>query len=289
MHNDLDYYINSWEQLVYRTEEVTPCPPAPALFEGQAATAGSWIKFTRNGGIRPFYIWYVPSGSENAPLLLFLPGADGAIRVIPLPDHHEYGCVVVSPLGYGLPDGTISKDRKNLWVTTISGTEENYGDYLLDTLCVVQWALSQNHSGRKLILAGHSQGGGIALSLGAILKYRVLAVCADQPVLIGFSTIRLHDVLGAISTDPYAVYSQTQVSQNLSFIDPLRFVDRLTAPVLLVSGGKDPYSPDTVNRMFFNLLPDQANSRYFCVPERVHGYSPIFFQIMDTFFTDCTA
>lgn len=283
MYN-LDLFADKWENnLDFRVEILTDYPPPPALFEGQTSSnnPGAWIKFIRSDGIRPFYIWYVLSNLGNAPLLLFLPGADGAIHSLP---YCEYDCITASPLGYGLPDGSTLRNRPNLWYTTMMGKQENYSDYIQDALCILKWALREKPD-RKVILAGNSQGGGIALILSAILKGRVTAVCADEPMFIGFSGLRISEVLEAVSTDPYTVFSRSQIALNLAFIDPLRFPERLTMPVLLSLGEQDPYCPSEINNLLFEALPNQS-SRSISIPRRSHGYDPSFFQAMTDFLAD---
>lgn len=287
MDSIFNSFRNKWDDLQYSAELLEGfSPPLPLLEEQASSNAGIWIRFTRRGGIRPFYTWYVPAHKENVPLLLFLPGADG--RIHSLPACSECDCAFVSPLGYGYPGGIISQHRANLWYNTIAGSSENYTDYILDALCAVKWAF-RKEADRKLILTGHSQGGGIALILSALLKDHVITVCADEPMFIGFSfpSIRLHDVLEAVSTNPFAVFSQSQAIENMSFIDPLRFSERLTMPVLLVSGGGDLVSPVEINDLLYDQLPDQEHSRSICIPKRGHGYDVAFFQAMEAFLADC--
>ena len=84
----------------------------------------------------------------------------------------------------------------------------------------------------KLIFAGTSHGGGMAMVLASYYgKERCMAVCADLPYLIGFSTNRFFDLLYEYSPPIDIRFRASEAKKRLSLVDPEWHASRLKMPV----------------------------------------------------------
>lgn len=273
----------------YRVETLAGNAPPPLYKDIPCCNCGQYIRIESENGIRPFYSWYVPAKKKNSPLLVFIPGADGALRS--LPQMEDYHVVFVSPLGYGTPNGIDSSLKvKGTWPVlhdTVLDGKETYHHFAKDALLVVRWFVDEKKNPKKVIFAGCSQGGGIALLLAAILpRQYCIAVCADEPLFIGFSSLQVHDVLAAVADNPYIPISLSYAVDRLQFLDSLEFSIRLTMPVFICSGERDQQCPAYLNKMLFDAIPQNPNNKILCVPGRSHGYSSLFHNAMLQFLRD---
>lgn len=268
------------QDIPYAARQVEGTPP-PRLYEDIApAETGYYVELQRSG-VRPFYCWFVPGKTAGLPLLVYSPGYEATLRNPPdLTD--EYHVLFLSPLGYGTPQGQNNALRKKgSWPVlpdTVLKGETGYDQWLLDGITAIRWAKTQAADSSRLIFAGCSQGGGISLVLGSVLREQTMAVCADQPYLVDFSGSRIHDVISFVCTNPSIIVRLSDAERRLRCIDPMCHAPRLTMPVLVCSGELDRQCPAEYNEQLFRLLPGKKD--YICFPGRGHGYHLSFHNAM---------
>lgn len=263
-------------------EYFSDIPPKPAYPELPIPDAGSYIRFSGE-----YYGWFVPAKRQNVPLMVILPGYEASLKQ--MPDLQErFHTLFLSPLGYGTPWGpNEEKRRKGTWPVffdTVLGTgEETYNTWIIQVINAIRWIQDQTES-RGLVFVGTSQGGGMALVLGSLFSDETLAVCADEPWLVGFSTEeRIHDVIEFCTPSPELTVNREEVELRLRAIDPLCHAERLTMPVLLTAGEKDLQCPPKYIKRLFEMLPANEHNRYVTFPNREHGYHRCFFDAMTDF------
>ena len=210
--------------------------------------------------------WFLEpqDGSQETPCVVFYDGYGGG-RGLP----HEwlfwvnvgYRVLVMDTRGQGggfrlsdTPDGPYPNGPQSPGFMTRGILNKNdyyYRRVYTDAVSFVALAqqlpgVSQNH----IIVAGGSQGGGIALA-AASLSPHVFAVLADVPFLCHFKR-----ATEMVDTYPYQEIAQfcrihrdkiDVVFETLSYFDNLNLVQWATAPALFSIGMHDPICPaDTI-------------------------------------------
>jgi cephalosporin-C deacetylase len=210
--------------------------------------------------------WFLEpqDGSQETPCVVFFDGYGGG-RGLP----HEwlfwvnvgYRVLVMDTRGQGggfrlsdTPDGPYPNGPQSPGFMTRGILNKNdyyYRRVYTDAVAFVALAqqlpgVSQNH----IIVAGGSQGGGIALA-AASLSPHVFAVLADVPFLCHFKR-----ATEMVDTYPYQEIAQfcrihrdkiDVVFETLSYFDNLNLVQWATAPALFSIGMHDPICPaDTI-------------------------------------------
>lgn len=241
---------------------------------------GFYIKIQRTGH-SAFYSWFVPAKQEGRPLIVMMPGYHAFIYQ--MPDVSEkYNFLFASPLGYVTPQGRdyskFEHGVRPVMYNTIHGREDGYEQWVLDVLAAVKWVDGEyGLDGVPVITAGTSQGGGMSLVLGSIMKPRTAAICADEPWLIGFSGERIE---GIVNQNCYGmeIVRMSQVEKNLFPFDPVRHTERLTMPVLVTASDADNDCPAVyIEKMFANIPEPKRLVKY---TNRPHGYDISFFNKM---------
>lgn len=132
-------------------------------------------------------------------LLLFWATNQGLNHI---PKFQTNNMLLISSLGYSTPHGLdIGKAYGNgitwpMLYNTVCGFKGGYSDWLVNALTVIKFIEDENLADtNKLIFAGTSNGGAMALILASYYGNRCLGVCAYLPFLIGHSTRRLNDVI----------------------------------------------------------------------------------------------
>ncbi|HEY3482079.1 MAG TPA: acetylxylan esterase, partial [Streptomyces sp.] len=108
-----------------------------------------------------------------------------------------------------------------------------------------------------IVLAGGSQGGGLALAVAGLTGNRVAAVLTDVPFLCHFRRAAQLSVEGPYSElvkylrwhSPHRV---EQTFATLAYFDGVHFAQRATAPALFSIGLMDPVCPPSTVYAAFN-------------------------------------
>lgn len=121
-----------------------------------------------------------------------------------------------------------------------------YRAMVVDGLRGIDWVAGRSEvDASRIAVVGGSQGGGMALAMGA-LSDKVCAILADIPNLchldygIYHSTGSLSELAHYCSHYPHHL---EQVLDTLSYFDMLNLADRIKVPALLSVGLKDPICP----------------------------------------------
>lgn len=172
------------------------------------------------------------------------------------------------------------------WMT--QGILDPYQSYYraitVDALQALAWVSQQPEiDSEQLIVAGQSQGGGLALAVGA-LSEKPVKIIADIPNMchmdygIFHSTGSLKEAAEFVAAHPDKL---EQVLQTLSYFDMLHLYERLQAPVLMSVGLKDTVCvPETIFSVYNRIAgPKQLtvfpfNGHY---TSREHLYTQIDF------------
>lgn len=259
--------------------------PMPIYSDVECAKNGRFIKCKREGNNDNFFSWFVPAKKEKMPLLVVSPGYDAGLKSYP-DVSDKYNLLFISPLGYSSPFGinTCVKRTWPLLYNTVCGFKGGYSDWLMDALTVIKFIEDNNLADtEKLIFTGTSNGGAMALSLASFYGERCMAVCADLPFLIGFSTRKLKDVIYQFPPPPDIRFRPSDAKKRLSIADPDCHASRLTVPVLLTSSDIDEDCPEEDITALFHKIPETTTKTYIKYKSRPHGYSSEFFEDMMNF------
>ncbi len=191
------------------------------------------------------------------PAIVTAPGYGGDQQGIMLSEcQRGYAILQVFPRGQG--------PSKDLWNT---GTKEKltwkldnpdgayYQGAYADVIRGIDYLSMRDDIDASAIgIAGTSQGGGIALAV-ASLDRRIKVVVAHVPFLCSMrQAAATRDSLVQRLLDKDGVNDERHL-QSLEHFDPLELVDRLTAPALISSGGKDTTCPSRGIRAVFDRVP----------------------------------
>lgn len=273
----------------YEAEFLDGLPAPPPLYDDiECIKNGRYIKCRRNAS-EPFYSWFVPAKDDGMPLMVVIPGYEAQLKSYP-DVSDKYNLLFISPLGYSTPGG-INYDKVfnggtfPVLYNTLCGFENSYKDWLLDALTVIKFIEDKNLADTdKLIFAGTSHGGGMAMVLASYYgKERCMAVCADLPYLIGFSTNRFFDLLYEYSPPIDIRFRASEAKKRLSLVDPEWHASRLKMPVLITSSDIDEDCPEEDIENLYDMIPDTTPKTYIKYNGRPHGYSSEFFKDMMSF------
>lgn len=262
--------------------------PLPVYDDVECVKNGRYIRCQREGKDE-FYSWFVPAKEKNKPLLVVLPGYEARLRSCP-DVSDKYSMIFISPLGYSPPRGLdISKAPGNsTWPVlpnTLFGFAGGYSDWIMDAITVIKFIEDENLADAdKLIFSGTSQGGAMALILASYYgSERCVAVCADLPFLIGYSTHKLNDVIYSFPPPPQIRFRPSEAKKRLSLVDPEWHVSRLDMPVLITSSDIDDECPEKDISNLYERIPETTTKTYIKYSGRAHGYSSEFFADMMNF------
>ncbi len=244
-----------------------------------------YVRFSPQG-MDPFYGYWQPTLSHPAPLLVHTPGYGAEISIHPDLVMQGYNVLHVNPLGYATPSGADeSKLRGESWPvfddTFESGAERGYRQWLINCVLAIKWAQGRDEviPGRVSFF-GTSQGGGAALLLGSIYQGRgTRCVAADEPFMVNFPLCQV--IPADWWSDSFDEIS-AEVWRALGFIDALSHARRLTVPVMLTGGEKDPSCPAATIESLFEQLP--ATRMYCYLHGQEHDYNQEFIALAAAWF-----
>ncbi|MFN0221658.1 acetylxylan esterase [Paenibacillus sp. KR2-11] len=182
-----------------------------------------------------------------------------------------YAVFAVDVRGQGGESGNALPQTHGMssgWITQglLDPRQSYYRAAAVDAVRAVEWAAAQPEvDGQRIITAGVSQGGGLALLTGALSPIPAL-VLADLPNLCHMdygilnSTGSLTEAAKFVSRHPEHL---DQVLQTLGYFDLLHLADRLHAPVFVSVGLKDTVClPETVYAVYNRIT----------VPKEIHVF-----------------
>ncbi|SDN57099.1 cephalosporin-C deacetylase [Psychrobacillus sp. OK028] len=160
-------------------------------------------------------------------------------------------------------------------------TNYYYTNVYRDLLMIERWIRSEDApvAVTKLGLTGSSQGGGLALSLAALIG-KVDLVIADYPFIAHFERALEVANLGPYMeivnyfklTDPqYKTYDK--VMRTLGYIDSVHFCDEITCPALMTIGLEDAVTPPSTVFAAYNHL-SSTEKRIEVYPQFTHENNP---------------
>lgn len=283
---EFNYKLHTKE---YKAEFLDKMTAPPPLYDDiECVKNGSYICCKREDRNDEFYSWFVTSKKENMPLLVVFPGYDAKLRSYP-DVSDKYNLLFISPLGYSTPHriNTNKIRDKNTWpvlYNTLCGFEGGYKDWIMDALTVIKFIEDENLADTdKLIFAGTSQGGAMALIFASYFGQRCIATCSDLPFLIGYSTHRLNDVIYEFPPPPDIPFKMSDAERRLSIVDPKWHASRLKMPVLITSSDIDEDCPEKDITSLYHQIPENTIKKHIKYHNRVHGYSSEFFKDMMEF------
>lgn len=219
------------------------------------------VEYRSLDGVRVRAFLAVPvRGGEKPqllPAIVTAPGYGGFQQGVMLDEcQRGYAILQVFPRSQG-PSAELWKiggPEKLTWNLNEPNKAYYQGAYA-DVLRGIDYLLSRSDIDRERIgIVGTSQGGGIALAVGA-LDPRVKAVVAHLPFLCDMRrAARLEGSLVKKLLDQ-AKANDDRHLKVLEYFDPLHLVPALKAPVLMSSGGEDKVCPAETIRAVFDRVP----------------------------------
>lgn len=225
------------------------------VFRGLDGTkVRAWYILPRHRGRKvPVVISYHGAGGSRANPAAHAPWTAMGYAVIA----HDYR---LQGGATGSESGFTAGNAKNGWFTL--GLFEREGHYLFhsatDALRVVDVALGLPEiDPRRVAVHGGSQGGGTALTVAA-LRPEVGLCLADVPSNCWFEK-RLFDEAGGVGEMVGYLKNHPDriplVLRNLSYFDNLNLAERITCPVLVSCGLRDPVCPPPNVYAAYNRIP----------------------------------
>jgi len=208
---------------------------------------------------------FAMEGQEKLPCMITYHGYSGSKGI---PEQHApwlvngYAVLAVDVRGQGGETGNHLAQQYGMtrgWIT--QGILDPYQSYYraiaVDALQAVEWAAQQPEiDPERLVVSGQSQGGGLALLVGALSR-KPVKVIADIPNMchmdygIVHSTGSLKEAAEFVAAHPDKL---EQVLRTLSYFDMLHLQERIQAPVLMSVGLKDTVCiPETIFSVYNRL------------------------------------
>lgn len=189
------------------------------------------------------------------PVIISLPGYGGSQQGVMLSEcQRGFAVLQIFPRGQG-ESGELWKIVGDKLTSHLEQPEGAYyqGAYA-DVIRTIDYAASRKDLDRdRIALVGTSQGGGIALAVGA-LDSRVKAVVAHVPFLCNFPIASQTNSLVKTLLDK-AGRNDKAALQTLRYFDPLELAAQLQVPILMSAGGKDTVCPKSTIESVFKRLP----------------------------------
>lgn len=235
------------------------------------------------GGIRFHAFLALPIQGEAPakpwPVLVTTPGYGGRQQGLQLGESQRgYAILQVFPRSQGESTALWRIDGPDKLTWRLDRPEGAYyqGAYA-DVMRGIDFARSHIElDGERIALVGTSQGGGIALAVGA-LDPRVRAVVAHVPFLCNFR-------LAARTSGSLVQRLLTQAGRlderalrTLDFFDPLHLAADLKSPVLVSAGGRDDTCPAATIQSVVDRLPGRRTLTFY--PDLPHTSSVDFYNL----------
>ncbi len=191
------------------------------------------------------------------PVIVTVPGYGGTQQGVMLSEClRGYAILQVFPRGQGESAGLWKIDGPDKLTWHLAQPEGAYyqGAYA-DVIRSIDYVVSRpDLDPQRIGLVGTSQGGGIALAVGA-LDSRVKTVVAHLPFLCAFRVAaRTPGSLVKKLLDD-AGRNQEAAWRTLDYFDPLQLAPRLKVPVLVSAGGRDETCPAATIHAMYAALP----------------------------------
>jgi cephalosporin-C deacetylase len=270
----------------YRMEEIRPplmIPPdfdsfwAAALAEARAPASGpvEFIKEESLSGpqLEVWRVGYTGAGGKRLSGWLCLPvkpGPHPGILLLP-----GYGRQKVEPplalAGRGYAALAVEVVEEGMDSAYIARGLEDAKEYafrgiVINALRALDLLMSRPEvDSRRVAVSGASQGGGLALMVGA-LRPEAAAVAAEVPMLCDFPrSIReggwpYSEIALYLKAHPEA---EARVRRTLSYFDVLNFAPRIQSPVLLSLGLRDTVCPPETIFAAFNYLAGKKEMKVY--------------------------
>jgi dipeptidyl aminopeptidase/acylaminoacyl peptidase len=209
----------------------------------------------------PLYV-YEPAGGGAHPVLILLhDGPDGAFR----PVFDPWIQYVVNELGYAVlaPNVRGSKGYGKAYRSLARGADRE--DAEKDVGALLVWiGLDNRFDAKRVVVAGAGYGGYLALS--SLMNY-------GERLRGGVAVSGITDFIGFLGgTAPYLRGNEreefgderdTDTRAFLRRISPLTGAERITRPLLLVSGKNDPRIPISQSEQLLNRLRSRSQTVWY--------------------------
>lgn len=288
--------LEAWVQSIWELADASPCEVELVAAEAGKSILGvhhyrhefHYVKLTP-AGMEPFYAYWQPCSTQQAPLLVHVPGYSAEISMHPEFVSQGFHVLHISPLGYGTPWGfDESKRRDGDWPvlrdTVTSRAQGGYRLWLTHCVMAVRWAQSLEVAATdRLSFFGTSQGGGGALLLGSVFRGRgVRCVAADLPFLTNYPLAGNHGSYWRVAQALQEIDVMEDGWKALGYIDTMSHASRLDIPVMLTAGGNDSACPPDTIEALYRQLPGTRS--YTLLKDGVHRYSKEFIALASAWF-----
>jgi dipeptidyl aminopeptidase/acylaminoacyl peptidase len=209
----------------------------------------------------PVYVYEPPGGGPHPVLILLHDGPQGEFR----PSFDPWIQYVVGELGFSVvaPNVRGSSGYGKTFASLARGTLRE--DAMKDIGALLVWlGLDNRFDAKRVVIAGHGYGGYLALT--ALMNY-------GERLKGGVAVSGITDFIGFLSgTAPYLKIDEreefgderdTETRVFLRRISPLTGAERITRPLLLVSGKNDPRVPFTQTEELLNRLRSRSQAPWY--------------------------
>ncbi len=265
--------------------KLTPVPPPPTrkgaeTFEFYADTIGDPVIGTLSAPATGYYSRPTGAKPKSLPAILMLPGA--GVRSANLDSAAGWAAAGLLYLDlniHGTPNGKTAAEYAALDTGVLknyrkAGMESRDSYYFLGAYYRVLRAIAfltaqPEWDGRTLIMAGVSQGGGLAL-VAAGLEPRTTLVIAYVPGLADRSGTLAGRIAGWPRVVPVGAdgKSEPKILEELRYFDSANFATRIKAPAHLEVGFLDVICPSTCGYVAYNNIPGKKTIKNH--PDRGH-------------------
>lgn len=228
-------------QLIERTD------PDPYLNPGRLDLPFEPVAFPSHDGIT-IRGWLIPADQRRATVVI-CPGHFGSMHsdlvYVPWLRDAGYDVLLFDWRGRGRSDGGA---------TSLGILERR------DLLGAVDWLADRGI--QRLGVLGFSMGAAVAIAASPLAP-NIAAVVADSPfprvrdtIVTGMVQRGVPRAVARLAAPPIIWSASLQADVDLTLIDPIRWAAFVSAPLLLMSGGRDPYLPTSTAQELFNLASE---------------------------------
>ncbi len=239
-------FVNFWTE-VRKDSETAPLNAQITKDSSADGVTSYTVKYTGLDG-KPAFGWLsVPDHIIGDPVLLFHLAPYHGDATAPNVEWAKKGYIVFEFLATATSPTSGNADQ-HYFVDGVSSPKtyflRNAAGNMLRAVALLKTDGAQAGvpASAKLVLWGESQGGGLALIGGGLLKHDVAAIVAESPYFTDMPRI-----LHAISTDiqnPFTDAAKPSVvGDTLSYFDTVNFATKVTAPTFIAVGLEDNISP----------------------------------------------
>jgi cephalosporin-C deacetylase len=216
----------------------------------------------------------IPIQGEAAPgpwpVIITVPGYGGSQQGVMLSEcQRGYAVLQVYPRGQGESEALWKIDGDKLTGHLDRPEYHYYRDAYADVMRAMDFVQTRaDLDGERIALVGTSQGGGIALAVGAV-DPRVSAIVAHVPFLCNMR-MASHIEGSLVKTQlDRAKRNDDAALDILDYFDPYQLAPQLKAPVLMSAGGKDRVCPKATIESVYERIPGTNKTLKF-YPELAH-------------------